>query len=101
MTAERRSFSIVSAKARAKRAESALASDLTKCAVCFWEGLFVFDGDFYNEFSATDMLLGPGDPCSHVIVIERHQFDVHTFCHSSSPLISGAMPRFQAQMLLV
>jgi hypothetical protein len=39
--------------------------------VGFRAGLHVFDGDFYNEFSATDILLGPGDLCSHVILVER------------------------------
>jgi hypothetical protein len=29
--------------------------------VGFRKGLHVLDGDFYNEFSATDILLGPGD----------------------------------------
>jgi len=48
--------------------------------VGFRAGLHVFDGDFYNEFSATDILLGPGDLCSHVILVERRHFDVHAFC---------------------
>jgi hypothetical protein len=39
----------------------------------------------YNEFSATDILLGPGDLCSHVILVQRSQLDVHAFCHSRSP----------------
>jgi hypothetical protein len=42
--------------------------------------------DFYNEFSATDILLGPADLCSHVIVVERRHFDVHAFYHRLSPL---------------
>jgi hypothetical protein len=50
--------------------------------VGFRAGLHVFDGDFYNEFSATDILLGPGDLCSNVILIERRQFDVHAFGHN-------------------
>ena len=53
--------------------------------VGFREGLLVFDGDFYNEFSATDILLRPGDLCTHVILVERCHFDVHAFCHSRSP----------------
>jgi hypothetical protein len=28
-------------------------------------------------------LLGPGDLCSHVILVERRHFDVHVFCHQS------------------
>ena len=61
----------------------------------------VLDGDFYNEYPATDILLGPGDLSSHVILVERRHFDVHAFCHSRSPLMSGAIPRLHAQMLLV
>ena len=38
----------------------------------------------HNEFSATDILLEPGDFCSHVILVERRHFDVHAFCHSRS-----------------
>jgi hypothetical protein len=49
-----------------------------------------FDGDFDNEFSATDILLGPGDLRSNVILIEGRQFDVHAFGHNRSPLLSGA-----------
>jgi hypothetical protein len=30
-----------------------------------------------------------------VILVERCHFDVHAFCHSRSPLISGAIPRLQ------
>jgi hypothetical protein len=52
--------------------------------------LGVFDGDFYNECSATDVLLGLGYLCSHVIRVERRHLDVHAFCHSRSPLMSGA-----------
>jgi hypothetical protein len=48
--------------------------------------LRVFDGDFYNEFPATRILLRPGDLCAHVTLVERRQFDVHAFCHSRSPL---------------
>src|ERR1700730_15030969 len=73
----------------------------SKLVVGFRAGLRVFDGDFYNELSTTDILLGPGDLCSHVILVERHHFDVHAFCHSRSPLISGAIPLLYAQMLLV
>ena len=73
----------------------------SKLVVGFRECLHVFDGDFYNEFSATDILLGPGDLCSHVILAERRHFDVHAFCHSRCPLMSEAMPRLHAQMLLV
>ena len=53
-------------------------------------GRRVFDGDFYNECSATDVLLGLGDLCSQVIRVERRHLDVHAFCHSRSPLMSGA-----------
>jgi hypothetical protein len=56
----------------------------------FWAGLRVFDGNFYNEFSAADILLGPGNLCSHVTLVERRHFDFHTFSHSRSPLMSGA-----------
>jgi hypothetical protein len=48
--------------------------------------LRVFDGDFYNEFPATRILLRPGDLCAHVTLVERRQFDVHAFCHNRSPL---------------
>jgi hypothetical protein len=48
--------------------------------------LRVFDGDFDHEFSATGILLRPGDLCTHVTLVERRQFDVHAFCHSRSPL---------------
>jgi hypothetical protein len=34
----------------------------------FRAGFRVFDGDFHNEFSATDILLGPSDLCSNVIL---------------------------------
>ena len=61
---------------------SALASDLSWSSV-FRAGLRVFDGDFYHEFSATDILLGPGDLCSHVILVERRHFDVHAFLPQS------------------
>jgi hypothetical protein len=61
-----------------------------KLVVGLRPGLHAFDGDFYNEFSATDILLGPGDLCSNVILIERRQFDVHAFGHNRSPLLSGA-----------
>jgi hypothetical protein len=64
-------------------------------------GLHPFDGGLYREFSATDILLGPGDLCSHVILVERRQLDVHAFCHSRSSSMSGAIPRLRAQMLLV
>jgi hypothetical protein len=37
--------------------------------VGFRAGLHVSDNDFYNEFSATDILLGPGDLCSHMILV--------------------------------
>ena len=55
-----------------------------------------FDGDFYNEFSATDILLGPGDLCSHVILVERRHFDVHAFYHSRSPLMSAIRSAYLA-----
>jgi hypothetical protein len=64
--------------------------------VGFWAGLHIFDGDLYNESSATDILLGPSDLCPHVFLIERRNFDVHAFCHSRFPLMSGAIPRFAA-----
>src|SRR5712692_4752837 len=73
----------------------------SKLVVGFRSGLRIFDGDFYDELSTTDILLGPGDLCSHVILVERHHFDIHAFCHSRSPVISGAIPRLHAHMLLV
>jgi hypothetical protein len=54
----------------------------------FRASLRVFDGDLYNEFSTTNILLGPRNLCSHVILVERRNFDVHAFCHSRSPLMS-------------
>jgi len=39
------------------------------------------------------ILFGPGDLCSHVILVERRHFDFHAFCHCRSPLMSGAIPR--------
>jgi hypothetical protein len=54
----------------------------------FRASLRVFDGDLYNEFSTTNILLGPRNLCSHVILVERCNFDVHAFCHSRSPLMS-------------
>jgi len=65
----------------------------SKLVVGFRAGLHVFDGDFDDEFSATDILLGPSDLCSHVILVERRHFDVHAFYHGRSPPMSGAMPR--------
>src|ERR1700730_5874081 len=53
----------------------------------FRASLRVFDGDLYNEFSTTNILLGPRNLCSHVILVERRNFDVHAFCHSRSPLM--------------
>jgi hypothetical protein len=50
-------------------------------------GLRVFDGDFYNECSATDVLLGLGDLCSQVIRVERRHLDVHAFCHRPSQAV--------------
>jgi hypothetical protein len=57
----------------------------SELVVGFREGLHVFDGDFDNECPATDILLGPGDLCSHVILVERRHFDVQAFCHGRSP----------------
>jgi hypothetical protein len=51
--------------------------------VSFWVGFGIFDGHFYYEFSATDILLGPSDLRSHVIIVESRYFDVHAFCHGS------------------
>ena len=65
-----------------------------KLLVGFWAALHIFRGDLYNEFSATDILLGPSDLCPHVSLVERGHFDVHAFCHSCSPLMSGAIPLF-------
>jgi hypothetical protein len=62
----------------------------------FRASLRVFDGDLYNEFSTTNILLGPRNLCSHVILVERCNFDVHTFCHSRSlpDVTSGAVLRY-------
>ncbi len=56
----------------------------------------IFDGDLYNEFSATDILLRPSDLCSYVGLVEGCYFDLHSFCHSRSPLLSGVIPHFDA-----
>jgi hypothetical protein len=65
--------------------------------VGFRAGLHVFDGDFYNEFSATDILFKPGYFCSHVILVERHHFDVHAFCHKSLSSYVRSYIRFEGE----
>ena len=60
----------------------------SKLVVGFRPGLRVFDGNLYNEFSTTNILLGPGDLCSHVVFVERRHFEVHAFSQSRSPLVS-------------
>src|SRR5258707_15736916 len=47
-----------------------------------------------TSFPPPDILLGPGDLCSHVILVERPHFDVHDFCHNHAPLMSGDISRF-------
>jgi hypothetical protein len=53
--------------------------------VGFRVNFHVSDGDLYNEFSAPDILLGPGDLCSHVILVEGGKADAATPGKPESP----------------